>query len=95
MSAIEIRGLDHLVLRVAQLERSIRFYCDVLGCAEERRIEKLGLVPDPAENPETPRIIELEHRRADPGCAGLAGAVREDDNLRRRSTRRRGGGGSG
>ena len=44
MSAIEIRGLDHLVLRVAQLERSIRFYCDVLGRAEERRIEKLGLV---------------------------------------------------
>lgn len=44
MKAIEIRGLDHVVLRVRDLERSIRFYCEVLGCHEERRIENLGLV---------------------------------------------------
>jgi catechol 2,3-dioxygenase-like lactoylglutathione lyase family enzyme len=44
MSAIEIRGLDHVVLRVADLERSLRFYRDVLGCPEERRIQELGLV---------------------------------------------------
>jgi len=44
MSAIEIRGLDHVVLRVADLERSLRFYCGALGCAEERRIEAIGLV---------------------------------------------------
>lgn len=44
MSAIEILGLDHVVVRVADVERSIRFYCDVLGCREERRIEALGLV---------------------------------------------------
>lgn len=44
MSAIEIRGLDHVVLRVADVERSLRFYCGVLGCVEERRLEPLGLV---------------------------------------------------
>jgi catechol 2,3-dioxygenase-like lactoylglutathione lyase family enzyme len=44
MKPIEIRGLDHVVLRVADLERSLRFYCGVLGCAEERRVEALGLV---------------------------------------------------
>jgi catechol 2,3-dioxygenase-like lactoylglutathione lyase family enzyme len=44
MSAIELRGLDHVVLRVADLERSQRFYCDVLGCREERRLDALGLV---------------------------------------------------
>jgi catechol 2,3-dioxygenase-like lactoylglutathione lyase family enzyme len=44
MSGIEIRGLDHVVLRVADLERSMGFYCGVLGCVEERRIEQLGLV---------------------------------------------------
>jgi catechol 2,3-dioxygenase-like lactoylglutathione lyase family enzyme len=44
MSAIEIRGLDHVVLRVADLERALRFYCGVLGCAEERRVDALGLV---------------------------------------------------
>jgi catechol 2,3-dioxygenase-like lactoylglutathione lyase family enzyme len=44
VSAIEIRGLDHVVLRVADLPRSIAFYCGVLGCREERRIHALGLV---------------------------------------------------
>lgn len=44
MAAIEILGLDHVVLRVADLARALAFYCDVLGCREERRIEDLGLV---------------------------------------------------
>jgi glyoxylase I family protein len=44
MKAIEIRGLDHVVLRVSDLERSLRFYCEVLGCVEERRLDALGLV---------------------------------------------------
>jgi catechol 2,3-dioxygenase-like lactoylglutathione lyase family enzyme len=44
MSAIEIRGLDHVVLRVSDLERALRFYCDVLGCTPERRLDALGLV---------------------------------------------------
>jgi catechol 2,3-dioxygenase-like lactoylglutathione lyase family enzyme len=43
MSAIEIRGIDHVVLRVTDLERSLRFYRDALGCAVERSIEALGL----------------------------------------------------
>ena len=44
MSAIEIRGLDHVVLRVRDLERALRFYCGALGCTEERRSDALGLV---------------------------------------------------
>ena len=44
MSAIEIRGIDHVVLRIADLERSLHFYCDVLGCRVERRVDALGLV---------------------------------------------------
>ncbi len=39
-----IQGLDHVVLRVADLERAIRFYCEVLGCTEERRVESINLV---------------------------------------------------
>ncbi|HEY1382988.1 MAG TPA: VOC family protein [Dongiaceae bacterium] len=38
-----IRGLDHLVLRVRDLERVGRFYRDVLGCRVERVQEELGL----------------------------------------------------
>lgn len=42
--AFTIRNLDHVVLRVADLERAIRFYTDVLGCREERRVESIKLV---------------------------------------------------
>lgn len=43
-AAIHIRDIDHLVLRVVDLDRMIRFYCEVLGCSVERRQEALGLV---------------------------------------------------
>ena len=43
MSAIQIVAIDHVVLRVADVERALRFYCGALGCTEERRIESLGL----------------------------------------------------
>lgn len=41
---IRIRELDHLVLRVADLDGMLRFYCGTLGCTVERRQEDLGLV---------------------------------------------------
>jgi len=44
MSAIEICGIDHVVLRVRDVERAIAFYGGVLGCREERRVDALGLV---------------------------------------------------
>ena len=44
MNVIQPKGLDHVVLRVADLEKSIAFYRDVLGCPVERRLEKFGLV---------------------------------------------------
>lgn len=39
-----IKGLDHVVLRVADLDRAVRFYCEVLGCTEERRVASISLV---------------------------------------------------
>jgi len=41
---IRIREIDHLVLRVVNLEQMLRFYCEVLGCAIERRLDEIGLV---------------------------------------------------
>ena len=41
---IRISGIDHVVLRVRDLERMIAFYCEVLGCALEWRRDDLGLV---------------------------------------------------
>jgi catechol 2,3-dioxygenase-like lactoylglutathione lyase family enzyme len=40
---IQILGIDHVVLRVGDLPRMARFYCDVLGCKVERVREELGL----------------------------------------------------
>ena len=41
---IHIREIDHLVLRVVDLDQMLRFYCDVLGCTIERRQDSIGLV---------------------------------------------------
>ncbi len=41
---ITIRDIDHLVLRVVDLDAMIAFYCDVLGCTVLRRRDELGLV---------------------------------------------------
>ena len=42
--AIRILGLDHVVLRVRDLEAALRFYRGALGCPVERRIDALGLI---------------------------------------------------
>jgi len=41
---INIRGLDHVVLRITDMERACRFYADVLGCRVEKRQDGIGLV---------------------------------------------------
>lgn len=41
---IRPREIDHLVLRVRDLEAMLAFYRDVLGCAVERRRDDIGLV---------------------------------------------------
>jgi glyoxylase I family protein len=39
-----ILDIDHLVLRVADLDRMLGFYVDALGCRIERRRDDIGLV---------------------------------------------------
>ncbi|MCG8354658.1 MAG: VOC family protein [Kiloniellales bacterium] len=41
---LNILGLDHVVIRVRDLECMIAFYRDVLSCTEERRLDTIGLV---------------------------------------------------
>ena len=41
---LKLQGLDHLVLRVVDLDAMVRFYVDVLGCSIERRQDAIGLV---------------------------------------------------
>jgi glyoxylase I family protein len=41
---IRIRDIDHLVLRVVNLQKMLGFYCEVLGCTIERRQDEIGLI---------------------------------------------------
>jgi len=41
---IAIRDIDHVVIRAADIDRAIAFYCGVLGCREARRVESIGLI---------------------------------------------------
>jgi len=74
---IRIREIDHLVLRVADLERMLAFYCGLLGCTVERRIEALGLVQLRAGR----SIIDLVPVDGELGRAGGAPPGREGRNL--------------
>ena len=40
---LQIRQLDHVVLRVTNLQAMMHFYVDVLGCKVEKVQEKIGL----------------------------------------------------
>ena len=40
----KLLGLDHVVVRVRDLDAALGFYVGVLGCTEERRIDALGLI---------------------------------------------------
>jgi len=74
---IHVREIDHLVLRVVDLERMLAFYCGVLGCIEERRIDGLGLVQLRAGE----SMIDLVPVDGQLGRAGGAAPGREGRNL--------------
>ncbi len=74
---IRIRDLDHLVLRVVDLDRMLRFYCDVLGCRVELRRDDIGLVQLRAGR----AMIDLVPVDGPIGRAGGAPPGREGRNL--------------
>ena len=74
---IRIRHIDHVVLRVRDLEAMLRFYTGVLGCTLERTQEKLGLVQLRAGR----SLIDLVTLEGPLGRAGGAGPGTEGRNL--------------
>lgn len=44
MRPFSLKKIDHLVLRVTDLEKSLQFYTQILGCEIARRRPDLGLV---------------------------------------------------
>jgi glyoxylase I family protein len=41
---IRIKQIDHVVIRAKDLEAMIGFYCVVVGCTIDKRVEELGLI---------------------------------------------------
>ena len=62
-AALCVKGLDHVVLRVADMDRAIGFYEQVLGLHIERRLSEIGLVQLRAGA----AMIDLVPRGADTG----------------------------
>ena len=74
---IRIRDIDHLVLRVVDLDAMQRFYCDVLGCTVDRIQASIGLVQLRAGR----SMIDLVPVDGTLGRAGGAAPGREGRNL--------------
>ena len=77
MSALEVHGIDHVVVRVADLDRALAFYEGALGCAVERRLDDLGLVQLRAGA----SLIDLVPLASPLGRAGGAGPGPEGHNV--------------
>jgi glyoxylase I family protein len=77
LNVIQPKGLDHIVLRVSNMERSIAFYRDVLGCLEERRVDELGLVQLRAGN----SLVDLVDVASPLGKAGGNEPIADGRNM--------------
>ena len=74
---LRIREIDHLVLRVKDVDAMVRFYGEVLGCPVHRIDEKIRLVQLRAGR----GLIDLVPLDSELGRAGGAGPGREGRNL--------------
>jgi catechol 2,3-dioxygenase-like lactoylglutathione lyase family enzyme len=73
----EIIGIDHIVLRIADLDRMLAFYCGALGCRVERREDEIGLIQLRAGS----ALIDLVPVDSELGRAGGAAPGAEGRNL--------------
>jgi glyoxylase I family protein len=83
MKPFDIKGIDHLVLRVRNLEESRNFYEGLLGCVMERELPDLGLfqlragkqlidlVPVSSKRGGTARVVQ-ENKNQDHFCLTIS-----------------------
>jgi len=78
---VRVRGLDHVVLRVADVERSLTWYCDELGCAPERVDEwRAGKIFFPSVRVDATTVIDLlQAPRADANVDHVCLVIEPED----------------
>ena len=74
---IQIREIDHLVLRTADPEAMVAFYTDVLGMVIERHVESIGLIQLRAGR----SLVDVVPVESELGRKGGAAPGREGLNL--------------
>jgi glyoxylase I family protein len=74
---VRIRDIDHVVIRVKNLDRMVSFYRDVLGCGVERRKDEIGLIQLRAGR----SLVDLVPVEGELGRAGGAAPGREGHNM--------------
>lgn len=77
MIPFRVKGLDHIVLRVADLPRALAFYREVIGCTVEREQASIGLT----QLRIGASLIDLIPLEGQLGRMGGAGPSREGRNL--------------
>jgi catechol 2,3-dioxygenase-like lactoylglutathione lyase family enzyme len=77
MIPFRLRQIDHVVLRVRDLQASLKFYCEILGCTVDMVQESIGLWQIRAGN----SLIDLVPLDGMLGKKGGAGPAREGRNL--------------
>ena len=64
---LQVRAIDHIVLRVPDIEEAIRFFCDLLGMKPLRVEEwRAGQVPFPSVQISEGTIIDLGAMKEEP-----------------------------
>ena len=74
---MQIREIDHIVLRIVDEQRMLDFYCGVLGCSVERRQDEIGLIQLRAGR----SLIDLIPVSGQLGSEGGAAPGKEGRNL--------------
>lgn len=77
MPPFKLRKLDHIVLRIRDLDASLGFYCGVLGCTIEKDQTAIGLMQVRAGD----SLIDLIPLDGKLGRAGGAGPQTEGRNV--------------
>lgn len=74
------REIDHVVLRICDIDRSLAFYCGVLGCTLDRRRDELGLIQLRAGR-SLIDLVPLDGKLGRQGGAGPGAEGRNMDHL--------------
>jgi glyoxylase I family protein len=80
MTPFSLLGIDHVVLRIADLDKSLAFYVGVLGCTVDKLQEDIGLIQLRAGHSQID-LVPLSGKRGKAGGAGPGAEGRNVDHF--------------